>query len=101
MLSTIDAELKLVIAGNHDISLDAAYYARAGRRMHRDEFDPEVPRKALEMWTGEKAREAGVRYLEEGTHEFELRNGARLKVSEPFRSVSCRRARDTTLGFKD
>jgi len=80
MLETIDADLKLVIAGNHDITLDEEYYARKGLRVDIDEYDRELPAKARNMWTGERARRAGVTYLEEGTHQFTLQNGANLRV---------------------
>lgn len=88
MLGSIDAPLKLVIAGNHDISLDGHFYhgmskgvgMSNGKRMHKYDFDEKMPEQAAELWKGDAAREAGVTYLEEGLHEFELRNGARLKV---------------------
>lgn len=80
-LESIDADLKLVIAGNHDISLDEDYYYRRGQYMHRrSEYDEELPRKASTMWKGERAKRAGVTYLEEGTHTFTLNNGAILRV---------------------
>ena len=79
MLASIDADLKLVIAGNHDISLDEQYYERKGPHMHRrDGYDEDLPAKAKAMWRG--AQEAGVTYLEEGTHDFTLQNGAKLRV---------------------
>ncbi|KAK7518630.1 ser/Thr protein phosphatase family protein [Phyllosticta citriasiana] len=93
MLGAVDAPLKLVIAGNHDISLDGQFYhgmskgvdKSNGKRMHRDDFDEKMPDQAAEMWKGELARKAGVTYLEEGLHEFELGNGARLKIySSPY-----------------
>jgi len=81
MLKGIDAELKLVIAGNHDISLDGEYYARKGQYMQRlQDPDDDMPRRARELWTGETAKQAGVTYLDEGTHRFTLRNGATLRV---------------------
>lgn len=80
MLENIDAGLKLVIAGNHDITLDEEYYARKGLRVDIDRYDRELPAKARNMWTGERARRAGVTYLEEGTHQFTLQNGANLRV---------------------
>jgi len=81
MLKGIDAELKLVIAGNHDISLDGEYYARKGQYMQRlQDPDHDMPRRARELWTGETAKQAGVTYLDEGTHRFTLRNGATLRV---------------------
>ncbi|OAL56433.1 ser/Thr protein phosphatase family protein [Pyrenochaeta sp. DS3sAY3a] len=91
MLGSIDAELKLVIAGNHDLTLDDVYYQRKGPYMHRSHgFDPQMPVKAKEMWTGERARRAGVTYLEEGTHTFRLANGAQLRVyASPYQPEFC------------
>ena len=86
LLADIDAELKLVIAGNHDMTLDEKYWAESGQKMHRlDKPDLDMARKAKEMWFGEEARALGIRYLEEGVHEFRLRSGARLRVS----TVAC------------
>jgi hypothetical protein len=86
MLESIEADLKLVIAGNHDITLDGEYYARKGQYMHgADGYDKELPAKAKEMWMGERAKRAGVTYLEEGTYTFKLKNGANLRVCPSFR----------------
>jgi hypothetical protein len=81
MLGNIDADLKLVIAGNHDITLDEIYYCRKGQHMHGSNgYSEDLPAKAREMWLGERAKTAGVTYLEEGTHVFTLKNGAKLRV---------------------
>lgn len=79
MLSKADAELKLVIAGNHDITLDEEYYASTGmKRFHRNIGENlEIVR---DLWTGERARNAGIVYLEEGIKPFTLSNGARFTV---------------------
>ncbi|KAF1999160.1 Metallo-dependent phosphatase [Amniculicola lignicola CBS 123094] len=90
LLSEASAELKLVIAGNHDITLDEKYYSRMGQRMHNRKWDPQLPAQARELWTGEKARAAGVTYLEEGVHSFTLSNGARLRVyASPYQPEFC------------
>ncbi|KAF1944208.1 ser/Thr protein phosphatase family protein [Clathrospora elynae] len=91
MLEKIEADLKLVIAGNHDISLDEEYYDRKGQYMHRwNGYDQALPMKAREMWTGDKAKRAGVTYLEEGAHRFTLRNGALLRVyASPYQPEFC------------
>lgn len=90
MLESIDADLKLVIAGNHDISLDETYYVRKGAYMQGKRHDPDMPRKAREMWTGPRAQKAGVTYLDEGTHSFVLENGARLGVyASPYQPEFC------------
>jgi hypothetical protein len=43
-------------------------------------YDEDMPAKAREMWLGDRAKRAGVTYLEEGTHAFTLANGAKLRV---------------------
>ena len=90
MLEKIDADLKLVIAGNHDISLDEQYYARKGRYMQGKRFEEDMPQRARELWIGEQARKAGVTYLEEGLHSFVLCNGASLRVyASPYQPEFC------------
>lgn len=50
--------------------------------MHaRTGHDELMPVKARAMWKGERAKRAGVTYLEEGTYTFNLKNGAKLRVS--------------------
>ena len=79
LLSIIDAELKLVIAGNHDLELDKEYWAT---HLDADEGDEEADHgRAMEIMTGRLAEEAGVTFLRgEGTYEFFLRGGRRLRV---------------------
>lgn len=76
MLRKCRAPLKLAIAGNHDLALDEAYWRR-----HMDWYgmpDLDTPRRVQQIV--EDARAHGVQYLEEGTHTFDLENGARLKI---------------------
>lgn len=110
MLKAADAELKLVIAGNHDITLDEEHFTSFGYRRHRrpewlggkgilledDEKSltnairsGDAPpadkmqayvRRVKDMYTNESARAAGIRYLEEGVHSFTLSNGAKLTI---------------------
>ncbi|KAF2732019.1 Metallo-dependent phosphatase [Polyplosphaeria fusca] len=91
MLATTDARLKLVIAGNHDISLDEAFYKRKGQGMQMlKDADETLPRRARELWTGERAKKAGVTYLDEGTHTFVLDNGAKLRLyASPYQPEFC------------
>ena len=74
ILGSIDAELKVVIAGNHDLELDKAYW------MERSDEDPIDHDLALEVMTGPLAEEAGVQFLDEGTHAFTLKSGAKLTI---------------------
>ena len=76
MIGEIDAELKLVIAGNHDMTLDPNYWKghmAAG-------FSEEKHKKALEIMTGPSAQAAGMSYLEEGLKTFTLKNGAKFTI---------------------
>ena len=84
MLKEAPAELKLVIPGNHDITLHEEFYVRGtGKNKHvrRGSRGMEDVQKIREMWTGDEARRAGIVYLEEGVRRFELGNGARFTVS--------------------
>ena len=79
-LEKADAELKIVIAGNHDTTLDKGYdgpWGPGDTRLERDSLYED----AVEMWTGEEAKRAGIVYLEEEVRSFELKNGARFTVS--------------------
>ncbi|MCJ1228652.1 hypothetical protein MMC12_005313 [Toensbergia leucococca] len=76
MLGAIDAELKLVIAGNHDLELDEEYWTN-----NLDEGDePEDHIRATNVVKGHLAADAGVKYLDEGTYDFTLKNGARFTI---------------------
>ena len=88
MLKAAPAPLKMVIAGNHDITLDREYYARMGQSMHFGKL--EDLDEAREMWTCEETRKVGVIYLEEGMRMIELANGARFSVySSPYTPEFC------------
>ncbi|KAH7065558.1 Metallo-dependent phosphatase-like protein [Macrophomina phaseolina] len=67
-LAAIRAQLRLFIAGNHEIALDERYYRSQGG-------DAETHAAALKA-VREDALAKGVTYLEEGTHAFALEDGA-------------------------
>jgi hypothetical protein len=75
-MGTISAELKLVIAGNHDLTLDPT------NRIENisDENYAIHHAEAMEIMTGAHAKAAGVTYLEGGLYRFKLRNGAEFTV---------------------
>lgn len=87
LLKGNDAPLKLVIAGNHDFTLDESTFAARlpeTKRVIDDDLlldkiygDVGVARAILEA---EDAKNAGIVLLEEGTHDFTLENGAKLRV---------------------
>lgn len=65
-LASIQSELKLVIAGNHDIDLDSCCNGT------------EVSQSVKALWLS--AVERGIHYLEEGTYTFRLSSGAGFTV---------------------
>ncbi|PQE18740.1 hypothetical protein CJF30_00009738 [Rutstroemia sp. NJR-2017a BBW] len=86
MLERIPAKLKLVVAGNHDRTLDQE---RENERQE-EENDLQECKEGNEIMRGELAREAGVQYLEEGVSEWEVGNGARLRIySSPYTPEFC------------
>ena len=86
MLKAADAELKIVIAGNHDITLDQEFCNGPGKNRYRRAN--EDLKKVRHLWTGEEARKAGIVYLEEGTRTFTLSNGAVFTVYPTYLSIT-------------
>lgn len=81
LIRSINAELKIVIPGNHDLTLDREYYDRyPNEHCHWEKYSDDVLREIKDMYVGEEARQGGIRYLEEGTASFTLGNGARLNI---------------------
>ncbi|GKZ19026.1 hypothetical protein AbraIFM66951_010287 [Aspergillus brasiliensis] len=115
-LKSAPAPLKLIIPGNHDITLDELYYKSIGHYRHRYRTDHTAPsataggsdnvsagkqtpgaalsddelREIRQLYTGQEAWDAGIRYLEEGVHVFRLNNGAVLRVyASPWTPEFC------------
>lgn len=88
LLKSIDAPIKLVIAGNHDLTLDDRVYeeARRGVAAESDHDTGLLDRvyvkvgEARELFETEEAKTAGVYLLDEGNYEIELTNGALLSL---------------------
>lgn len=86
MMGELDAELKLVIAGNHDLTLDPDFWKT---HMHH-EFTKEKHEEALQVMTGPSAKAAGITYLEEGLNTFRLENGAKFTIyTSPYMPEFC------------
>ena len=89
MLKEIDAPVKLVIAGNHDLSLDRDFvhgHIRKSvphweRSSNKEEADTKVEKARL-LWTHPEGRAAveGITFLDEGLHKINLANGARVNI---------------------
>lgn len=87
MLVSIKAELKIVIAGNHDTSLDPDFHAKNYQRFG---FDRDCSEEARGLWTGPVAAAAGITYLDEGMRTFTLSNGADFTIyASPFQPEFC------------
>ncbi|KAI4727197.1 Metallo-dependent phosphatase [Aureobasidium sp. EXF-10728] len=81
MLAAIDAPVKLIIAGNHDRTLDKTWMKNHERLLRGKQWEQAYD-EAREMWFGKegRAKKEGVTMLEEGVHEVEVGNGAILKL---------------------
>jgi len=84
LLRNINAHLKLAIAGNHDFTMDLPAFERKVAEV-TPPLDPELvakeygaPGEARQLFEG--AKDAGIVFLDEGTHRFRLENGALLTV---------------------
>ncbi|QDS67896.1 hypothetical protein FKW77_008218 [Venturia effusa] len=82
MLKDIDAELKLIIAGNHDLSLHKDYYleGKTAKDLQRKYYDESTAAEAEALWTGPDAKAAGITYLTEGLYTFTLQSGAHFTI---------------------
>lgn len=75
-LGKINAQLKLVIAGNHEISLDRPYWLSQGGT----EADADLAYALVSPDKNSEASRNGVTFLSEGTHTFNLPCGATLRI---------------------
>ncbi|KAI6778926.1 rhamnogalacturonate lyase C [Emericellopsis cladophorae] len=78
MLREAPAKLKLVIAGNHDGALDAKFWDQYADEQPKEPGDETTSRKAWRII--KEAEQDSVRFLDEGTHNFALDNGAVLRI---------------------
>ena len=84
LLKEIQAPLKLVIAGNHDFTLDTATFKHKIAEA-KPPLEPDLVRKVYGEY-GEAsqilddAKAVNIVFLEEGSHQFILDNGASLTV---------------------
>lgn len=75
MIHSINTELKLVIAGNHDLDLDTNYC-----KTNSDHVDFTEHKKVLDLWTSAETTQKGIFLLQEGTHTFTLKNGSTFSM---------------------
>ncbi|KAI0879908.1 Metallo-dependent phosphatase-like protein [Annulohypoxylon maeteangense] len=86
LLKSLNASLKLVIAGNHDFTLDIPTFKRKVAEAEPS-LEPDLVAKEYGtfgevrgLFKEEEAKNAGIVFLDEGTHRFVLKNGATLTV---------------------
>ncbi len=84
ILRDLHAPLKLVIAGNHDFTIDIPAFRKKVAEA-RPPLDPDLVKKVYGDYGEARhilkdARSAGVIFLDEGSHQFILENGAILNV---------------------
>lgn len=95
LLAAISAPLKLVIAGNHDLTLDKQFWDKystaTGACLHR---------QARELWIGKEANDAGIVFLENGLHEFKLDNGAKLRIYASSATPNSSGVREWAFGHR-
>jgi hypothetical protein len=89
-LGAIDAELRLVIAGNHEWTLDSSCCARNGGMQYF--MDPRI----AVAW----ADDYDVTLLSEGTHSFTLRSGATFTVYASSYTPSWFNSNSIACGFQ-
>jgi Icc-related predicted phosphoesterase len=80
-IKTVSAELKFIIAGNHDLDIDEDWV----RANAQEEDDIEDCKRCVEFLNAQ--REFGIHYLTEGLHSFILRDGRTFTVyTSPYTS---------------
>jgi predicted phosphodiesterase len=73
MIGSIDAELRLIIPGNHELALDKDCWIGEGGSIEDHE-------KAIDIVTGDLSKNCGVTFLKEGTHTFTLNSGVKFTI---------------------
>ncbi|PYI08895.1 hypothetical protein BO78DRAFT_395199 [Aspergillus sclerotiicarbonarius CBS 121057] len=86
LLQSIPAPLKLLIAGNHDFTLDDGIYTKKMHEAERTGIDIQLIHQEYGQVGEARAlltsfsSSVGITFLDEGTHHFKLSNGATLNV---------------------
>ncbi|KAH8695312.1 Metallo-dependent phosphatase-like protein [Talaromyces proteolyticus] len=88
-LQQLKADLKLVIAGNHDFTLDTPAFRKLIKNA-KPPLEPELVQKTYGDYGEarrliESMKPDNIIFLDEGSYEFTLRNGALMRVyASPF-----------------
>ncbi|KAF1968948.1 Ser/Thr protein phosphatase family protein [Bimuria novae-zelandiae CBS 107.79] len=79
-IKSTDAELKLVIAGNHDLELDEDWVRRNIEESDVEQKMEEVEESRCCVEYIKSLKDFGVHYLEEGVHNFTLKTGRSISI---------------------
>ncbi|KAL6853029.1 hypothetical protein ACO1O0_007579 [Amphichorda felina] len=83
VLKSINAPLKLVIAGNHELTLDSPTYQKHLNQAGLKADDPAVLKEYGAVGEARQLLESAdgsIKLLDEGTHNFTLPNGASITI---------------------
>lgn len=82
VMKQVPASLKLVIAGNHDLTLDKEWMSTHEGDSRARHPPDNAYMASREFWTGNegRAKKEGIVFLDEGVHSFKLQSGAKLTV---------------------
>ncbi|KZZ97823.1 metallophosphoesterase domain-containing protein [Ascosphaera apis ARSEF 7405] len=80
MLKSAQAELKIVIPGNHDITLDQILFDKEGEETFASETVKPSVGKIKSLYCDKDAKEHNIVYLEHGVRTFTLNNGAEFTI---------------------
>ncbi|KAJ5249756.1 hypothetical protein N7489_000166 [Penicillium chrysogenum] len=92
-LRAVNAPLQLVIAGNHDFTMDIPVFQR--KVAEAQPLDPQLVQKFYGRYEeardlfGKEKDATGITFLDEGIHTFRLQNGALLNVYASPYTPSC------------
>lgn len=87
LLKGIDAPIKIIIAGNHDFSLDDSAFKEKiseANRLAQEDLNQDIKNEYGDYGDAKRllleARDHGIIFLEEGSHQITLQNGALLRL---------------------
>ncbi|KAF3916183.1 hypothetical protein AA313_de0206306 [Arthrobotrys entomopaga] len=79
-ISKVPADLKIIIAGNHDCKLDTHYWVSQAEDSDDEAERAEESKSCREYLTSKEVESEGIYYLEDEIREFILPNGAKYTV---------------------
>ena len=79
LLTKVDAELTIVIPGNHDMTLQPEY-CKGTPNEFCPKYDDETLEAIKRLYTGKEAQDSGIVYMVEGVKTFTLKSGAKFTV---------------------